>query len=1048
MPSAYSEDALVEQPAIATFAALGWATVNAYAETFAPGGGSLGRETPAEVVLRPRLRAALARLNPALPATALALAEEELTRDRATLHPVRANEAVYGLLRDGVKVRYRTPEGEDAEDTVRVIDWATPAANDFLLAAQFWITGDLQRRRADLAGFVNGLPLVVAEFKAPHVHVKNAYSDNLRDYLTTIPQLFWYNAFVILSNGAQSRLGAAAAPWEHFVEWKRVAAESEPGQVALETLIRGTCDPPRLLDLLEHFILFGEDAGRRVKILGKNHQVLGVNNAVAAVRRLAENGGRLGVFWHTQGSGKSYSMVFFMRKVLRLLPGAWTFVVVTDRQDLDRQIYQTFAATGAVTEAEEAVRARNGEQLRRLLGEDHRVIFTLIQKFGDRPAAPYSPRANVIVLADEAHRSQYETLALHMRLALPHAAFLGFTGTPLLAGEARTREVFGDYVSTYDFQQSIADGATVPLYYENRIPELQLTNAELDADLAAVVEAADLDATQEQALEREFARQYHLITRDERLETIAADLVAHFLGRGIAGKAMVVAVDKATAVRMYDKVQRHWQAARADREARLAGAAGAARAALERELALLRTTEMAVVVSAAQNEVADLAAKGLDIRPHRARMQQEDLEAHFKDPTHPLRLVFVCAMWMTGFDAPSVATIYLDKPMRNHTLMQTIARANRVYGDKPSGLIVDYIGVFRNLQQALAIYSGAGAGGATPVQDKRALLATLTAALDALTAFCRTQGVDPAALQGPAGFALTGALAGAVDALVVTDAIRQRYLALTADALRLYRAILPDPQAAPLAGRVELFQELARQIVVQTDPPDISGVLGAVAQVLDASIAPTGYLIREPAGPYRAARGLDLAQIDVAALAQQFAAGQRHTAAQRLRAALDRRLQQMVRLNRTRTGYLARFQALIDAYNAGAQSVEWLFAELTALTQDLDSEAQRTVTEQLSEEELALFDLLTRPDVPLAPDERALVKQVAHDLLATLKREKLVLDWRTRQQARAAVRVAIQDALDGLPAAYTPALYDQKCTAVYEHVYEAYAGPDRSIYAA
>ena len=605
MTHPYSEDTLVERPAIALFGQLGWETANCFDEVFGvvgrdvpperlygdaaaagPNRPYLGRETSAEVVLRPRLAAALARLNPALPVEALALAVEELCRDRSALSPVQANREIYDLLRDGVRVSVplalagRAPHaggfarargegsGDEETVTVRVIDWDNPDRNDFFLASQFWVSGEIYKRRADLVGFVNGLPLVFIELKASHRRLEHAFRDNLRDYKTAIPQLFPYNAFIILSNGSASKIGTLSSRWEHFNDWKKINSEGEQGVVSLETMLRGACDPARLLDLVENFTLFVEERGGTIKLIAKNHQYLGVNNAFRAVQEKRGDGvetfrrnvstGRLGVFWHTQGSGKSYSMIFFSQKVLRKLPGNWTFLVVTDRQELDKQIYQNFANAGAVAEPEARVRASGGDHLRQLLQEDHRYVFTLIQKFRAERGETYpmlSDRPDIIVITDEAHRSQYDIFALNMRNALPNAAFIGFTGTPLMAGEEKTREVFGQYVSIYSFKQSVDDNATVPLYYENRIPELQLTNPDLNRDMAAVLEDAELDEAQEARLEREFAREYHLITRADRLDAIAADIVAHFAGRGFVGKAMVVCVDKATAVRMYDKVR-------------------------------------------------------------------------------------------------------------------------------------------------------------------------------------------------------------------------------------------------------------------------------------------------------------------------------------------------------------------------------------------------------------------------------------------------------------------------------------------------------------
>ena len=568
MTNPFTEDSLTEQPALSLLANLGWQALDCYDETFGPG-GLLGREHRGQALLRARLLPALRRLNPALPEAALLLACDELERDRSALSPARANQEVYHLLKDGVLVRYRDAEGLEVVERLRLVDWEQPGNNDFLLASQFWITGELHTRRPDLIGFVNGLPLLLVELKAPQVNVKHAFDDNLRDYKDTIPALFWYNALVILSNGSAAKVGTLTSQWEHFSEWKKIEAEGEAPRLSLETTLRAVCAPGRFLDIVENFLLFEEASGGLRKLAAQNHQYLGVKNAFDALQTLKVSetlrvspSGRLGVFWHTQGSGKSYSMVFFAQKVLRKLTGNWTFLIVTDRTDLDNQIYKNFAAVGAVTEAEERVRAGSGAHLQTLLRQDHRYVFTLIQKFHTGHGEIYpvlSERRNIIVMTDEAHRSQYDVLALNMRSALPNAVFLAFTGTPLMAGEERTRQVFGDYVSIYNFKQSVDDGATVPLYYENRIPELQLANQDLNQDMERLLEDAELDAAQESRLENEFVREYHLITRDERLEKVAEDIVSHFLGRGWQGKAMVVSVDRATAVRMYHKVQKYWK---------------------------------------------------------------------------------------------------------------------------------------------------------------------------------------------------------------------------------------------------------------------------------------------------------------------------------------------------------------------------------------------------------------------------------------------------------------------------------------------------------
>jgi len=1043
----YGEDALIEQPAIALFQELGWETVNCFHETLGTG-GTLGRETTSVVVLTRYLRNVLEKLNPDVDSEAINLAVEEIVKDRSSLNPVHANREVYKLLKDGVKVTYKNDEGEETDEVVKVIDWNNPENNHFLLASQLWITGEIYKRRADLVGFVNGIPLVFIELKAVPRRLEDAYNNNLKDYKNTIPQIFWYNGFIILSNGSESRIGSMSAPWEHFAQWKKINSEGEEGVVSLETIIRGTCDKTRLLDIVENFTLFSDAGGSLVKLIAKNHQYLGVNNAIEAVKKIQQNKGRLGVFWHTQGSGKSYSMIFFCQKILRKMPGNWTFVIVTDRVELDEQIYKNFASAGAVTE--NRIQAESCNHLKELLAEDHRMIFTLIHKFKSDDNGKYpkiTDRDDIIVLVDEAHRSQYDTLAANMRSAMPNASFIAFTGTPLMAGEEKTREVFGDYVSIYNFRQSIEDGATVPLYYENRIPELQLINENLNEDIQNIIDSADLSEEAEKKLEREFAREYHLITRDDRLETIAEDIVKHFMNRGEMGKAMVVSIDRFTAVRMYDKVQKYWQKHMDELQKQFAKCELEGAAEIRKKLEYMKETDMAVVVSSSQNEIEAFRQKGLDILPHRKRMVTENLDTKFKDPNDPLRIVFVCAMWLTGFDAPAVNTIYLDKPMKNHTLMQTIARANRVFKDKSCGTIVDYIGVFRNLQKALAIYAMPTSGGRvdTPVKDKAALVEELKKVITKTTAFCNEKGVDVDRLLNTTGLELVSLLDDAVECLVVNDETKQRFQFLVRNIVKLYKAILPDPRASEFANQKNLFSCISDKIRALTPPADISGIMSDIEEVLDQSIASEGYIIHEDPAGYNTK--VDLSQIDFEALRRHFEKSRKHTEVEKLKGMINAKLNKLVRLNKSRIDFAEKFQKMIDEYNSGALNVEIMFDKLLAFAKELTEEEKRGIAEQLTEEELALFDILTKPEPKLTNKEKNQVKKAVRELLKILKREKLVLDWRKRQQTRAAVLITIQDYLDrGLPRAYTPEIFNQKCDLVYQHIYDCYYGAGQSIY--
>ena len=1047
-PNQYTEDQLVEQPAIRLFEELGWESVNAYHETLGPD-GTLGRDNKSDVFLIRRLRAAIERLNPGMPAEAVEQTVTEITRPRTVMHYARANQQIHALMRDRVEVSVRQEDGTTLPEKLTVMDWEHPENNDFILVSQLWVHSDLYRRRTDLIGFVNGIPLVFIELKASHRNLKHAYDDNLRDYRDSIPHLFTPNGFVVLSNGAESKVGTITSGWEFFSEWKKINSEGEEGSVSLETVIRGMCTKERLLDLIENFVVFQDLPGGFVKLLARNHQYLGVNNALARMEELRlappEDRGKLGVFWHTQGSGKTLSMLFFSQKVLRKRPGNWSFVIVTDRDDLDEQAHKEFLWAGVVTEKH--VRATGSAHLRQLLAEDHRYVFTLIQKFRTEKGETHpvvSDRDDVIVVTDEAHRTQYDTLALNMRNALPNAGFLGFTGTPLIAGEERTREVFGDYVSVYNFAASAADHATVPLYYENRIPQLQIANPNFGDDLMAIVEEADLDEMQERQLARALGQQYELITRDDRLEAVAKDIVDHFLGRGFPGKALVVLIDKVTAVRTYDKVQHFWaERIEKNQQALLRGGLTPEEADLVvREISFMRTTDMAVVISQSQNEIAEMADRGLDIKRHRKRMVEERLEEKFKDAQDPFRIAFVCSMWTTGFDVPSLSTVYLDKPLRNHTLMQTITRANRVFPDKNNGLIVAYVDVFRNLQKALAIYAVGSKAAEVPVEEKGALVDAVRAAVNDLRAFCAERDVDLDVLGRLKGFELVGAGKRAVEMLMVDDDEKVAFLSRTALVDRIYKAILPDKRANEFSRVRAVSKFLADTIAAYTERADVSGVLGRVEQLLDESVAAHEYLIPES----DAEALFDLAAVDWKGFEEAFKQGRPRTAAQRLRSLLSARITALVRLNPSRVDLVERFEKLVADYNAGSINTETFFQELLQFSNTLSEEEVRSLSEGLTEEQLAIFDLLTRPAPELSDDETAQVKSVAEELLAVLKRGKIVLDWRKEQNTRAAVRVAVEETLDRLPEKYTRQIYAQKCDVVYQHVFDCYWDDGHSVY--
>ncbi|MCX7554842.1 type I restriction endonuclease subunit R [Marinicella sp. S1101] len=1051
----YTEDQLTEQPAIKLFESLGWRTVNCYSESFGEE-GLLGRENRSEVVLVRELRQALIKINPDCTANEIDLAIEEITRDYSVMSDIAANQACYQLLKQGVKVEADTEDEEFV--TVKVMDWQNPENNRFLLCSQLWVSGEIETRRPDLIGFVNGLPLLFIELKSPSTPLIKAYKDNLADYKRVIPQLFWFNQLIILSNGVQNKVGSMTSLWEHFSEWKKVDSEDEPRVVSLETVIRGTCQRHRLLDIVENFVVF-ESKKATVKIVARYHQYLGVNQSLQGLKRIEEIQGKLGVYWHTQGSGKSFSMVFYCQKAFRKLPGNWTFVIVTDRTDLDDQIYRTFNACGLL---KTQCQAESAADLKQLLTEDHRFVFTLIHKFKTEQGESYpqlSDRNDVIVITDEAHRSQYSTLALNMRTALPEAGFLAFTGTPLLGkdeNDAKTREVFGDYVSVYNFADAVDDGATLPLYYENRVPEVNLNRDDIGAEIDEIINDSDLTEESEARLEKEFSRAYHIITRDDRLETIAKDLVEHFMGRepfsdGIRGKAMVVAIDKATAIKMYDKVQVAWQEKIQTIEQDIQLAKAWEKQILMDELAYMQSTDMAVVVSGGQGDYEKMERKGLDYQTHRERMIKQNLDDKFKDVNDELRIVFVCAMWLTGFDAPCVSTLYLDKPLKKHTLMQTIARVNRVYPGKASGQIVDYINIFGALQEALGVYGGAVQEDATdyqvgtPAEHKTVLLEELEQALIEIKVFLNGLNIDLVNIHSAHtdDFSKQNQIKQAVDVLMVPENL-EKFTAHVRRINRIFKALLPDKEAERFLKDRALLNHLLKVIWngmgKDIDDDDVLHVVRTqVDELLDDAITTIEIKSNLP-------EPVNLAGIDFDALAEMLERTNTPSRAdaERLKRIVELRIEPMINKNPTRIDFQQRFNEIVEQYNNGAHSAEEFFEQLKLFIDELNEEDKRGLREGLEEPELTVFDLLCQ-DITLSSKERDEVKRLAKDLLTTLK-EALVIGWRKKQRAKARVQRIIDDILQDLPESYDDDSWKSACDRVFVHVFDKYRGDGRSVF--
>ena len=1066
-PSSYTEDTLVQQTTADYLEQqLGWESVYAHNhEDFGPS-SLLGRTSERDVVLSRPLRERLAALNPGLPGEAYDDAVRSIAATAASQTIVAANREKYDLLRDRVKVTYRDDKGRPIKRRLRVLDFDDLDNNHFLGVREMWVRGDLYRRRPDIIGFVNGLPLLFIECKNIHRDLKAAFEKNYADYRDTVPRLFHHNAVVMFGNGEKARIGSITSRWGHFHEWKRLA-EEEPGVVDMETLLKGFCDKRNFLDLVENFILFDESSGETRKILARNHQFLGVNRAVEAVRERKGRAGKLGVFWHTQGAGKSYSMVMFTRKVRRKLGGNFTFLVLTDRDDLDTQIYKTFAGCGVVDHDRDPCRASSGDHLGRLLAEHKSHVFSLIQKFNQDvdPETGYTRRDDVIVISDEAHRTQYGTLALNMRNALPNASYIGFTGTPLFTHDEITRQVFGDYVSTYDFQRAVEDGATVPLYYDARGDDLGVAVDDLNERIAEKLEELETDDIDvAQRLERELRRDYHVITAEKRLDQVARDFVRHYSAAWETGKAMLVCIDKVTCVRMHALIERYWGDRIEELEAEHAKAPGEQEAIyLQRRIAWMRETRVAVVVSEEQGELEKFRRWDLDIVPHRRiikegvelpaemrakprfrNMQRMAVDDAFKEQEHPFRIAVVCAMWLTGFDVPSLSTLYLDKPLKAHTLMQAIARANRVNEGKNNGLIVDYCGVLKHLRRALATFAGTRSGGEggggeiDPARPHEELLADLAEAVAMVRHFLKDGGAPLDDVIHKEGFARNAAIVACKEVANENDETRKRFEVLCREVFKKFKACINVKGVNAHRADRDAIDVVYRNLQSDREKADISDIIRILQGVVDEAIGLRGNRVGDRQ-PY------DISAIDFDRLKREFERScSQRTAVQALKHTVEQRLRRLLARNPLRTDFQEHYEEPVADYNREKDrvTIERTFEELLKLVQELEDEESRAVREGLDEESLALFDLLKKAD--LDKDDIQRIKTVSMELLRTLKAEKLRVDqWRDKEATRSAVHVAIRDFLysdeTGLPAgAYSDEEVTTTTEAVFAHVYRAY----------
>lgn len=1037
----YSENILVQKSASHLLEQeLGWEVALAYNTEKLGKDGTFGRTSFREILLTRYFRQALQKLNPWITPIQLDEAQKKMESHLSTASLMQINEEKYTLIRDGIPVTVKRPGGKTEEKNAMVIDFHNPENNHFLAVQELKIHGELYRRRTDVVGFVNGIPLLFIELKKTTVDVQNAYTDNYTDYLDTIPHLFYYNAFLILSNGLEAKVGTLGSKYEFFHEWKRLS-EEEKGSVALEVMLRGICKKENFLDLLENFILFDHSDGHTVKILARNHQYLGVNEAVKAYESRKLNDGKLGVFWHTQGSGKSYSMVFLAQKIRRKYAGSPTIVILTDREELNTQISDTFENCGLLgkVEASQFI-ASSGDDLVQKLKGNPSFIFTLIQKFNQPNLEPIYPDHDIIIMSDEAHRSQYGIFADNMVNLLPTASRIGFTGTPLLSNDNITERTFGGYISVYDFKRAVEDGATVPLYYENRGDKIaDLENPDITDRILDAIEKAELDVDQQEKLEREFAKEIHLLTAQQRLESIAKDFAGHYSDLWTSGKAMFVCLNKVTCVRMYDLVQKYWaeEIERLENDMKLATQQEAQE--LSRKLKWMKETEMAVVISQEQNEIQTFQKWGLDIKVHRQKMEKRELDKEFKDAAKPLRVVFVCAMWLTGFDVKCLSCLYLDKPLKAHTLMQTIARANRVAAGKSNGLIVDYIGIVKALRKALADYTAniAGQNGADPTIDKQELIARILDTISAAKDYLLRYHFYLHKLIEAKDFEKLELLKEAANAVSGTLEERKQFQTYVTELIRLMKYVdrqdITSENRKEYEALVAIFHQLQKKRKNASNTDLMVEINHIISEYVEVDVPQEGLV---------PSRRFDISKIDFALLQKEFArTKKRNLMLKDLDDLIQERLNKLLFSNSQRINYYERYQKIIEDYNSeqNQATIEKTFMDLMDLAKSMDQEEQRYAREGFSsDEELSLYDLLFLET--LTKQEMQQIKRVAVDLLAKVKSKIAELDhWRDKEETKATVDNLIRDTLwSELPKCYDDnsiSMYRQK---IYEYVYVRY----------
>ncbi len=988
----YSESQFSEQSAINQLQNLGYKYFDGNKE-FNKWISQLGRKNKSNVILQDRLFQQLKKLNPQIEEIVLQKVVSELDNFTQTALSsgtslFNLNKSFYNYLKEGF-----TTIIDKKHKKINLIDWQNISNNDFLIVNQFKVLGIYWLIKIpDLVLFVNGIPLVIFEFKRPENELLEAYEKNLKDYKYTIPQLFVPNAFLVISNWVRARAWSTFATYEFFKLYNKITKEDENLAENLENLINVLFPQSRFLDIVENFILFGNDG--KTKILAQNHQFIGVNKAFEKIKTWKQ---KLGVFWHTQWSGKSFSMVFLSQKVMRKLPGNWTFLVVTDRKELDKQIYKTFTEFGINTEPN--VRAQTISHLKELLQQNHKFIFTLIHKFQEI-IEPINKRDDIIVMVDEAHRTQYWELALNMRVALPNAKYIAFTWTPLLKGDKITRNVFGDYISIYNFSAAIKDKATVPIFYENRKPKLKLDNPDLDEQVQKIFDEYWLEEEEEEKLVKKLGSMYQILTSEERLKKVAHDIVYDYFFRPDDFKAMVVTIDKPTAYRMYFLIKNEIEKLKHELETKLREKTitDKEKIALEK----IKKFDFAVMVSLGKTqwELEKVQKYWIDPTFLIKRIQTEDLEEKFKNPDSNLKMIIVVWMWITGFDVPNLRVLYLDRPMRDHTLMQTIARTNRRFKGKENGIIVDYIGLYSHLREALKDY--ASSQGELPAKDITQLVEQLKSYIVEFNDILKEiVGVNLDDIKD-----ISKDIYKFSD---LTEKDKQKIKILANKIISVYKSLLPHSSAVQFIDDLKKIKILLT-FISEFKPLDIDSLKLQLEQLINQSLKSDSFIISD----YRVSK--DLLEIVNRNFENSFEKevektktlkqNEKNLQIQSLREYLLSRLKQLSSKTTQAVEFKKRLQQLIDRYNTNGD-LEELLEWFKKLHQQITEKEKEFIESNLTPEEFKLFEKLSQ-------DFKISNKKKLQDLAKQLyDKIKSILDihaetWKQQETIRSKLKTEIK----------------------------------------